>query len=133
MNANAIAWGIEIETTLPNSDTTPIGGYHQGLPVAWLPEGWKAERDTSIRPQTYGRKGCEFVSPKLHGREGLDQVLEAVDAIRERGARVNHTYGIHVTVEFHGDAAALARLISLVANHEKGIYASTGTRRREYV
>lgn len=131
MHANDIAWGIEIETTLPATDTTPIGGYHRGLPVAWLPDGWKAERDGSIRPQARGRKGCEFVGPKSRGYDGLAGVLEAVERIRERGARVNHTCGIHVTVEFRGDAAALARLISLVANHEKGIYASTGTKRRE--
>jgi len=131
MNANETCWGIEIETTLPQSDTTPIGGYHRGLPVAWLPAGWKAERDGSIRPQIAGRKGCKFVSPRLRGYQGLDEVMQAVDAIRTRGARVNHTTGIHVTVEFNGDAAALARLISLVANHEKGIYASTGTKRRE--
>jgi len=131
MNAAEIAWGIELETTLPDTDTTPIGGYHRGLPVAWLPAGWKAERDSSIRPQAYGRHGCEFVSPKLRGTEGLEQVLQAVEAIRQHGARVNPTCGIHVTVEFRGDAAALARLISLVANHEKGIYASTGTKRRE--
>jgi len=131
MNANETRWGIEIETTLPQSDTTPIGGYHRGLPLAWLPAGWKAERDSSIRPQVPGRKGCEFVSPRLRGYQGLDEVMQAVDAIRARGARVNHTTGIHVTIEFNGDAAALARLISLVANHEKGIYASTGTKRRE--
>jgi len=131
MNANDITWGIEIETTLPDADTTPIGAYHHGVPVPWLPDGWKAERDSSIRPQVPGRKGCEFVSPKMCGYEGLEQVLESVDRIRERGARVNPTCGIHVTVEFRGDATALARLISLVANHEKGIYASTGTKRRE--
>ncbi len=49
MNANEIAFGIEFETTLPNSDTTPIGPYHGGYQVSWLPEGWKAERDGSIR------------------------------------------------------------------------------------
>lgn len=131
MNANQIAFGIEIETTLPNSDATPIGGYHRGLPVAWLPPGWKAERDSSIRPRGPGRKGCEFVSPKLRGWEGLQQVLQAVREIRQRGGRVNESCGIHISVQFDGDAAALARLISLVANHEKGIYASTGTKRRE--
>lgn len=129
--ANDIAFGIEFETTLPASDTTPIGPYHRGTQVPWLPAGWKAERDGSIRPQTMGRKGCEFVSPKLRGFEGLRQVEGAIDAINARGARVNHTCGLHITIEWNGDAAALARLISLVGNHERAIYASTGTRRRE--
>jgi hypothetical protein len=131
MNANEIAFGIEFETTLPNSDTTPIGPYHGGYQVPWLPDGWRAERDSSIRPETMDRKGCEFVSPKLRGIEGLKQVEEAIDAISARGARVNASCGLHVTIEWNGDAAALARLISLVGNHERAIFASTGTRRRE--
>ena len=131
MNVNEIAFGIEFETTLPNSDTTPIGPYHGGYQVPWLPDGWRAERDSSIRPETMDRKGCEFVSPKLRGIEGLKQVEEAIDAISARGARVNASCGLHVTIEWNGDAAALARLISLVGNHERAIFASTGTRRRE--
>ena len=131
MNANEIAFGIEFESTLPNSDTTPIGPYHGGYQVPWLPDGWRAERDSSIRPETMDRKGCEFVSPKLRGIEGLKQVEEAIDAISARGARVNASCGLHVTIEWNGDAAALARLISLVGNHERAIFASTGTRRRE--
>lgn len=131
MNANQIAWGIELETTMPATDTTPIGGYHRGTPVAWLPDGWKAERDSSIRPTTPYRKGCEFVSPILRGYEGLQQVEQAIDAINQRGGKVNPSCGLHVTISWHGDAAALARLISLVGNHERAIFASTGTRRRE--
>ncbi len=130
MNASTINFGVEFETTLPARDTTPIGNYHAGTQVAWLPTGWKAERDSSIRA-TNGRKACEFVSPKLHGAEGLQQVVAALDAINAHGAGVNETCGLHVTVEWNGDAAALARLISLVGNHEKALFASTGTRRRE--
>ena len=77
MNANEIAFGIEFETTLPASDTTPIGPYHGGYQVPWLPEGWRAERDSSIRPLTPDRKGCEFVSPKLRGYEGLQQIEDS--------------------------------------------------------
>ncbi len=131
MNANEIAFGIEFETTLPASDTTPIGPYHGGYQVPWLPEGWRAEHDSSIRPLVPGRKGCEFVSPKLRGYAGIQQIEAAIDAINGHGARVNTTCGLHVTVEWNGDAAALARLISLVGNHERAIFASTGTRRRE--
>lgn len=131
MNANDTFWGLEFECTLPASDTTPIGSYHHGVQVPWLPEGWKAERDSSIQTLAPGRKGCEFVSPKLRGYEGLQQVLAAIDAINARGGRVNFTTGVHVTCSWDGDAAALARLISLVGNHERAIYASTGTRRRE--
>jgi len=133
MNANQIAFGIEFETTLPARDDTPIGSYHHGTQVPWLPSGWKAESDSSIRPTTPYRKGCEFVSPKLRGAEGLAEVERALDAINARNAKVNPSCGLHITITWEGDAAALARLISLVGNHEKAIFASTGTRRREQI
>jgi hypothetical protein len=132
-NINEIAWGVEFETTMPNSDPTPIGPYHGGLQVAWLPEGWHAERDSSIAPETLDRKGCEFVSPKLRGYAGFCEIEMAIEAMAARGAKVNGSCGLHVTVEWNGDAAALARLISLVGNHEKAIFASTGSRRREQI
>ncbi len=93
--------------------------------------GWKAERDGSIRPENTSRKGCEFVSPILKGAEGVRQIENAIDQINARGGRVNSSCGLHITVSWNGDAAALARLISLVGNHERAIYASTGTRKRE--
>ena len=131
MNANEIAFGIEFETTLPSTDNTPIGPYHSGYQVPWLPTGWKAERDGSIRPENTSRKGCEFVSPILKGAEGVRQIENAIDQINARGGQVNSSCGLHITVSWNGDAAALARLISLVGNHERAIYASTGTRKRE--
>ncbi len=131
MNANEISFGIEFETTLPGTDNTPIGPYHHGYQVPWLPTGWKAERDGSIRPENSTRKGCEFVSPILKGIDGVRQVENAIDQINARGGRVNASCGLHITIGFNGDAAALARLISLIGNHERAIYASTGTRKRE--
>jgi hypothetical protein len=130
MHASEIAFGIEFETTLPGTDTTPIGPYHGGYRVPWLPTGWRAERDSSIQT-TPDRKPCEFVSPKLRGAEGVADVERAIEAINQHGAKVNPTCGLHITIEWNGDAAALARLISLVGNHERAIFASTGTRRRE--
>ena len=131
MNANDIAFGLEFESTLPSTDTTPIGPYHNGYQVPWLPTGWKAERDSSIKTFAPNRKGCEFVSPKLRGYEGMKQVEETIDAINAHGGKVNESCGLHITTEWNGDAAALARLISLVGNHERAIFASTGTKRRE--
>lgn len=130
MHANEIAFGMEFETTLPTTDDTRVGPYHAGAAIPWLPAGWKAERDGSIRV-TAGRKACEFISPKLVGLAGLAQIETALDAINARGAEVNGSCGLHITVTWNGDATALARLISLVGNHEKAIFASTGSRRRE--
>ncbi|MFM7837914.1 MAG: amidoligase family protein [Planctomycetaceae bacterium] len=99
MNASEIAFGIEFETTLPNSDTTPIGPYHNGVQVPWLPTGWRAERDSSIQPENSFRKGCEFVSPRLRGAAGMAEVCEAIDRINEHGAKVNSSCGLHITIE----------------------------------
>jgi len=132
MNANEMFFGVELETTLPTSDTTPIGPYHGGYQVSWLPQGWRAERDASIKPENILRKGCEFVSPKLRGYEGMKEIENAIDAINARDAKVNASCGLHITIEWNGDAAALARLISLVGNHERAIFASTGSRKREH-
>ena len=95
MSANDIAFGIEFETTLPTSDNTPVGPYHNGTQVPWLPVGWRAERDSSIRTYAANRKGCEFVSPKLKGYEGMKQVEDAIDAINAHGAKVNESCGLH--------------------------------------
>ena len=141
INAETIKFGVEFETTINNEHRaeTSIGGYHRGETVSYLPAVaasgastfWCAERDSSIRAMVSGRTGCEFVSPVLAGRAGIENVASTLQILRDKGARVNHSCGMHVTVEWSGDAAALARLISLVANHEKGIYATTGTTSRE--
>src|SRR5262249_30791139 len=48
------------------------------------------------------------------------------------GARVNRSTGLHVHVGFdRTDCHALARLVYLVSNYEKALFASTGTRSRE--
>jgi hypothetical protein len=61
MDANDLTFGVEIETTIP-AGACYVGGYHNGVQVPWLPEGWKAEHDGSIRASR-GRVACEFVSP----------------------------------------------------------------------
>lgn len=129
MNASDLTFGIEIETTLP-AGTLPVGGYFTGADVAGLP-GWKAKTDASIRGSR-GRVGCEFVSPVLRGAEGIRAVLHALTVIRGLGARVNASCGFHVHVGFDAsNRAGLKRLVTLVANFEKAIFAATGTKGRE--
>lgn len=129
MNANELTFGIEIETTMPLGSVA-VGGYHRGAQVPFLPEGWRAENDCSIHHQR-GRTACEFVSPVLRGAEGIAQVIEAVNQINARGGRVNQSCGLHVHVGWAGSDDDLNCLVTLVANFEKAIYASTGTKRRE--
>ncbi len=57
--------------------------------------------------------------PILKGVQGVREIENAIDQINARGGRVNSSCGLHITVSWNGDAAALARLISLVGNHEE--------------
>ena len=134
ISANDLCFGIEFETTIPAALTREmtIGSYHGGRQVPFLPQGWNAESDASIRT-IYGRVGCEFVSPKLQGIAGLMQVVEVLRILNEKGCKVNESCGVHVHVSFDKpvDSDEMKRLTTLVAHFEKAIYASTGTKRRE--
>lgn len=130
-----LKFGIEIETHIPALSPISVGRYHAGNPCPQLPVSadgkmWKAERDGSINYPS-GRQPCEFVSPILSGTDGAKNVVNAVNAIKSFDAKVNVSCGVHVTVEWTGDQAALARLIHLVANFETAFYGSTGTKSRE--
>lgn len=130
MNAHDLTFGVEFETTMPFG-VCPVGSYQQGAAVEWLPAGWVAKTDCSIRA-TGSRQGVEFVSPVLKGEDGVKQVLEVLTALKLHGARVNESTGLHVHVGgFDMTTVTIERLTTLVANFEKAIYASTGTTKRE--
>ena len=135
-DAANLTFGIEIETIAPDSavqnDGLRIGAYRHGIQVPYLPTGWKAERDGSIR-STDGGHACEIVSPILQGAEGLAQVAEVLRTLQAKGHRVNASTGVHVHVGWKRDwsSDALARLVTIVAYVEKGLYAITGTKQRE--
>ncbi len=136
MNANNLTFGIEIETIAPDSavrnDGLRIGPYKRGIQVPYLPAGWKAECDGSIDNGHGGHK-CEIVSPVLRGEAGIRQVLEVIETLRQKGHRVNASCGIHIHVGWDRNwpTQALARLVTIVAYLEKGLYAITGTKNRE--
>ena len=131
MNANEMTFGVEIETHMPAGSVWP-GSHGCGQQVPWLPAGWLADADPSIITPSSSRVACEFVSPVLKGAEGLRQLVEVVAEIKRRGGQVNTSCGLHVHVGFDkGNTPAVGRLISLVSNHEKALYAVTGTKSRE--
>lgn len=132
MNVEDITFGVEIETTVPRG-TLAVGPHGHGSDIPQLP-GWKADADPSIRTTagTRDHVGCEFVSPVFKGSAGLRQCLADLAVIRSFGARVNPSCGLHVHVGFDkGNPELVAKLTTLVANFEKAIYASTGTKKRE--
>ena len=136
MNANEMTLGVEIETVAPDSalrnEGLRIGSYHCGIQVPYLPDGWKAERDGSIRT-AYGSHACEIVSPILRGPEGLAQVAEVIEKLKAKGHHVNESCGVHIHIGWSRDlpAEALARLVTIVSYCERGLYAITGTKSRE--
>lgn len=131
MNADELTFGIEIECTVPVALDLAVGSYHSGRSVEWLPAGWVAKYDSSLRAGR-GRKAVEIVSPVLKGADGVRQVLTVVRELNARGATVNKSCGLHVHVGFDkNNRPALERLVTLAANFEKAIYASTGTKSRE--
>lgn len=125
----AIRYAIEIETHMPRGNVR--GPHGNGTPVPWLP-GWLADADPSIVPPNGDRWGIEYVSPILDGPDGVEAIRNAVAAIKARDGKVNMSCGLHVHVDFDKtDKAAVRRLTQLVANHEKALYAVTGTLSRE--
>ena len=129
MNVDDITFGIEIETTIPRG-ALAVGPHGRGADIPQLP-GWKADRDPSIRAGA-GHEACEFVSPVFKGSDGLKQLLRDLATIKALGARINASCGLHVHVGIDKCNVELTtRLITLVSNFEKAIYASTGTKSRE--
>ena len=136
MDAKDLSFGVELETIAPDSavrnDGLRIGSYRHGIQVPYLPAGWTAEADGSIDNSNGGHK-CEIVSPILRGEEGLKQVAEVLRTLEAKKHRLNASCGCHVHIGWHRDwpSEALARLVTIVAYVEKGLYAITGTKSRE--
>lgn len=132
MKAHEMTFGVEIECYMTHDAVAQVGGYHRPIGTTWLPAGWGAQGDGSLNSAPTGMRGVEFVSPILSGKAGFEQVVKVVREIKARGGVVNATCGLHVHVGFNKhNYHVLAHLISLIANHEKAIYASTGTKNRE--
>ncbi len=135
-SAADLTFGIEIETIAPESavanDGLRIGPYQRGIQVPYLPTGWTAENDGSISHSGDDR-ACEIVSPILRGPEGIAQVAEVLKTLQAKGHRVNASCGVHVHIGWNREwpSEALARLVTIVAYVEKGLYAITGTKQRE--
>jgi len=136
MNAKEFTYGLELELQCPNSviqdHRLNIGAYHTGCQVPFLPQGWTAQRDGSLRAST-GYTACEIVSPILRGEEGVTEIIQVLNKLHDLGFKVAINAGTHFHVGW-GDgwgADTLARLISIFSYLEKGLFACTGTRRRE--
>lgn len=137
MLATQMTFGVEIECTLPAAVVSQkqivIGAYHHGVQVPGLPEGWVAMRDGSIQADR-GFRGVEIVSPVLKGKEGLEQAQAVLRTLKAWGAKVNKSTGLHIHVGagFKSSLPATLRLVHLVAQYERALFAVTGTKSREH-
>ena len=131
MQANEMTFGCEFEVTMPARNAPPAGGYHHGLQIQGLPEGWNAQHDGSIRCMVRGHVGVEIVSPILKGADGIRQIKLVCAWLKEKGAKVNQSTGFHVHVGCERNPELVSKIAHLTANFEKALYASTGTKSRE--
>lgn len=135
MNANDFTFGCEFELSVNRNKAARyglnVGGYHHGTQVPFLPEGWTASHDGSLRT-TPSRITCEIVSPILRGEAGIRQVYEVLKDLNAKGFKVAIGAGTHVHVGFANQPESqIRRLIQIVAYLETAIYATTGTKSRQ--
>ena len=149
--AASVLFGVELETAIPAASGITVGFYHRGTPVTGGLDSrgailaaprfnrlaWRAERDGSIRYNT-GQQPCEFVSPILHGEDGVAALCGFVGWMVEIGATVNDSCGCHVTVSAdsvigtsdNGKRGEFAKNLAHIAQwHARSIYGQTGTGR----
>lgn len=75
---------------------------------------WKLIPDSSC--------GYELVSPPLKGREGLEQLKKACEALKEAGASVDRRCGLHVHHDINDyDAKQIANIFAIYIKLEKTI------------
>jgi len=133
MNVSEITFGVEIECYVPITSAIQPGGYHSGLPCSLFPTGWTVQHDGSLQTRRRGYRAVEVVSPILKGIDGLHQIKAVLAVLNSEtiNASVNDRCGFHVHVGVGSDLELVRKLTFLVANHEKAIYATTGTKNRE--
>lgn len=87
-------FGIEIEFTTAPRETVASLMRQKGL-LAEV-EGWNHFTRHHWKVITDSSCGYELVSPVLKGRDGLNQLAKACEALKEAGAKVNRKCGLHV-------------------------------------
>jgi hypothetical protein len=83
-------YGVELEFVAPTDRYTITNR----LEAAGLGR-WKVKSDVSVSGGR-GLSGWEVVSPVLRGEDGLEQIRKVTRLLRDLGATVNRTCGMHV-------------------------------------
>lgn len=97
-----LTYGIELECVgldiRSAASTVSAGGYHctaEGYTHQTMPR-WKAVTDGSLSSRRGGT--AEVVSPVLTGNDGLTEIRTVAKLLREGGARVNESCGMHIHI-----------------------------------
>jgi len=135
-----LRFGIEIETigqtravlakalqTVVGGTVHDVGGFYETFEVLdTTGRTWKLMTDASL--QAPRSLQAEIVSPILTWND-LETLQEVVRAVREAGAKVDASCGIHVHVDAQAfDAAKLCTLAKLVHQQEDLLVAALGVR-----
>jgi len=100
-----VGFGIEIECFIPDTTTKRAVLENAGIAPEDIHDRygnynkWQLETDCSLNSKR-GFLNTEFVSPVLHGQEGLELVRKVIRSIKESGGVVTKRCGIHVHYGF---------------------------------
>lgn len=120
----SFSFGIEIEVEWPwrqrygeyESDRPDRDEIYAEMEKRELSADWAITSDGSLS------SGWEFVSPVLHYPQDCKQIESMCIMLKELGAQVKDSCGIHIHVGFPEDANALRRLVQSTATLEDMIY-----------
>ncbi len=116
-----------------HTTATHVGGFYDAYSVRdGQDRQWKFVSDASIRPEA--RRGqsagsaykVEFVSP-ICKYEDIETLQALIRTLREAGAKVNDSCGIHVHVDASAhDAKTLRNIVNIMAAKEDLLYKALG-------
>lgn len=113
-------FGVEIEFTTASRETVARLMKQKGL-LAEV-EGYNHSTRRHWKLITDSSCGFELVSPILKGRDGLNQLKLATEALAEAGAKVDRNCGLHVHHDINDlDAKQVANIYALYIKLEKTI------------
>lgn len=131
-------FGVEIEFFGISKDAAREALLEMGISVKWhgythqTTDWWKIVRDGSVNNKgTEDGSGLELVSPILKGIKGLEQVKLAVKTLKEAGAKVDSSCGLHIHLGTNGfTIERFRRVLRFYTTHTEDINSMMDESRR---